>query len=132
MFICEEGRPWVNTHETKGKVFFKESIDMSRRVVFRRKKQNYMGMLTIFVLVALFCCVLSYRKVELKNKRDEYNKRIEALQEQIDEQEDRTRELQEYEKYTKTVKYVEEVAKEKLGLVYEDEIVFESGVQEQE
>ena len=33
-------------------------------------------------------------------------------------------ELEEYEKYTQTQKYVEDVAKEKLGLVYEDEIVF--------
>ena len=38
----------------------------------------------------------------------------------------RTEELIEYEKYTKTAKYVEEVAKDKLGLVYEDEIIFES------
>ena len=35
-------------------------------------------------------------------------------------------ELEEYEKYTKTAKYVEEVAKEKLGLVYEDEIIFQA------
>ena len=51
---------------------------------------------------------------------------IAQLQEQIAEEEKRAQELVEYEKYTKTAKYVEEVAKDKLGLVYEDEIIFES------
>lgn len=101
---------------------------MASGVVFRRKRQNHFGMVMLFILVAMFCSVIAIKSIQLRNKRDEYNKKIEALQKQIDEQNERTLELQEYEKYTKTVKYVEEVAKEKLGLVYEDEIVFESGV----
>ena len=36
----------------------------------------------------------------------------------------RTEEIKEYEKYTQTKKYVEEIAKNKLGLVYEGEIIF--------
>ena len=38
----------------------------------------------------------------------------------------RALEIEEYGKYTQTKKYVEEVAKDKLGLVYEDEIIFKS------
>ena len=38
----------------------------------------------------------------------------------------RVEEIEEYRKYTQTQKYVEEVAKEKLGLVNENEIVFKS------
>ena len=38
--------------------------------------------------------------------------------------EERKAELEEYEKYVQTKKYVEEVAREKLGLVYENEIIF--------
>ena len=34
--------------------------------------------------------------------------------------------IEEYRKYTQTQKYVEEVAKEKLGLVNENEIIFKS------
>ncbi len=37
----------------------------------------------------------------------------------------RAKELEEYEEYVKTDEYVEEVAREKLGLVYKDEIIFE-------
>lgn len=104
---------------------------MAKRVEFRTKKNNRLGMVTVLILVAMFCSVIFIKSVSLRNKRDEYNKRIEILEAQIEEEQERTLELEEYEKYTKTVKYVEEVAKEKLGLVYEDEIVFESGVEEQ-
>ena len=36
----------------------------------------------------------------------------------------RTDELNEYKKYIQTKKYVEDVAKDKFGLVYPDEIIF--------
>ena len=104
---------------------------MSRRVEFRTKKNNHFGMVTVLILVAMFCSIIGVKSISLKNKRDEYNKKIEALEQQIAQEEERRKDLEEYEKYTKTVKYVEEVAKDKLGLVYEDEIVFESGVEEQ-
>ena len=88
-------------------------------------------MVTVLILVAMFCSVIGFKSHSLKVKRDEYDKKIESLEKQIADEENRTKELEEYEKYTKTVKYVEEVAKDKLGLVYEDEIVFESGVKDQ-
>lgn len=102
---------------------------MSRSVRFRRKKQNFMGMFIVGAIVIMFCSVIGYNNNKLQAKQDEYNKRIEALETQIEKEHERTKELEEYEKYTKTSKYVEEVAKEKLGLVYEDEIIFESGVE---
>ena len=47
-----------------------------------------------------------------------------ALQEQIDAEEERAEQIEEYRKYTQTKKYVEEVAKDKLGLVNEGEIIY--------
>ena len=41
-------------------------------------------------------------------------------------EQDRTEELAEFEKYTKTKKYAEEMAKKKLGLVHDNEIIFKS------
>lgn len=102
---------------------------MARGVVFRKKKQSRMGMIMVAAIVTVFCSIIGYKTSELKEKRDEYSKRIETLETQIKDEEERAIDLAEYEKYTKTSKYVEEVAKEKLGLVYEDEIVFESGVE---
>ena len=39
------------------------------------------------------------------------------------EQQQRQKELEEYKKYVKTKKFVEEVAKNKFGLLYPDEIL---------
>jgi len=105
---------------------------MAGGVVFRKKRQNHFAMILVIILVTMFCSVIAFKSVQLQKKRDEYNKKIESLNSQIQEQEERTKDLEEYEKYTKTTKYVEEVAKDKLGLVYDDEVVFESGVDEQE
>ena len=102
---------------------------MARRVMFRKKKQNRMGMIMVAFIVIIFCSIIGYKTQELKHKRDDYNNKIIALQGQIDFEKQRSLDLAEYEKYTKTSKYVEEVAKDKLGLVYADEIVFESGVE---
>jgi cell division protein DivIC len=44
---------------------------------------------------------------------------------QIADEDARTLELEELATYTKTKKYAEEVAKDKLGLVYENEIIFQ-------
>ena len=43
---------------------------------------------------------------------------------QLDDEQKRTDELNEYKKYIQTKKYVEDVAKDKFGLVYPDEIIF--------
>ncbi len=63
---------------------------------------------------------------KLKKKQDVYIEKEQNLAEQISKEEQRTKDLVEYEKYTKTSKYVEEVAKDRLELVYGDEIIFES------
>ena len=47
-----------------------------------------------------------------------------SLKEQIEAEKERSEEIAEYEKYTQTKKYIEDIAKEKLGLVYEGEIIF--------
>ena len=36
----------------------------------------------------------------------------------------KTEEIEEYKQYTKSREYIEEVAREKLGLVYEGEVIF--------
>ena len=71
----------------------------------------------IFVTVAS----LSLR-VSNANKQE----KIAELEEQIEAEEKKSEEIEEYSKYVQTKKYAEEVAKDKLGLVYEDEIIFKA------
>lgn len=98
---------------------------MARKSAFRKRRQNRLGMICVSLVVGMLFVVIMISRIELRGKQQAYIKREEALQAQITEEEKRVDELVEYEKYTKTAKYVEEVAKEKLGLVYEDEIIFQ-------
>lgn len=97
-----------------------------RKIAFRKRRQNRLGMMLVSIVVLMMCLVMLVSMVSLKKKRDGYLEREQSLQQQIDAETQRTEELKEYEKYTKTAAYVEEVAKDKLGLVYEDEVVFQA------
>lgn len=81
-------------------------------------------MLLVTTVVLMMLIVVTIKSVELRDKRKSYMAREEALMQEIEAEEARTKEIEEYEKYTQTKKYVEEIAKEKLGLVYEGEIIF--------
>ncbi|MDD3413072.1 MAG: septum formation initiator family protein [Lachnospiraceae bacterium] len=95
-----------------------------RGVTFRKKKQNRLAMMSITIVVAMLLTVISINSLQLKEKQSDYMAKEASLGTQIEEQNDRAEELKELKKYTKTKKYAEEVAKDKLGLVYDDEIIF--------
>ncbi len=97
-----------------------------RKIAFKKQRQNRLGMLLVMSVVLMMCVVMIVSMASLREKRNGYLEREASLQKQIEAENRRTEELKEYEKYTKTAAYVEEVAKDKLGLVYEDEIVFQA------
>ncbi|MBR2948684.1 MAG: septum formation initiator family protein [Lachnospiraceae bacterium] len=97
---------------------------VKRKIVIKKKKQNRLSMLMVSIAVVMVLIVVAIRSVDLQAKQASYDARIAQLNEQIALEQQRTEELNEYEKYTKTKKFVEEVAKDKLGLVYEGEIIF--------
>jgi cell division protein DivIC len=69
--------------------------------------------------------VVGINSISLKQKNATYAAREQELLAQIADEDARTLELEELATYTKTKKYAEEVAKDKLGLVYENEIIFQ-------
>lgn len=73
------------------------------------------------MLIFVFVASLSLR-VSNANKQE----RVAELESQIEAEKEKAEEIEEYGKYVQTKKYAEEVAKEKLGLVYEDEIIFKA------
>lgn len=98
---------------------------MSRRIMIRSKRrQNKLAMSLVTVAVFMLLVVVSIGSIELKQKQEEYLKKQAQLEEQIAAEEQRAQDLVELRKYTQTKAYIEEVAKEKLGLVHSDEIVF--------
>ncbi len=95
-----------------------------RKVVFRKNRQNRLAMFLIMTVVLVMLVVVSVKSMELRTQNAEYQARVEVLQQQIDAEKERTEKIEEYRKYTQTKKYVEEVAKEKLGLVNEGEVIY--------
>lgn len=99
---------------------------MKNRYLFRstKKRQNRVSVVLITIVLVLLIVIVSVGKYNIKKKQAEYDRRTQKLQEDIQSEQERAEEIEEYGKYTKTKKYAEEVAKEKLGLVNENEIVF--------
>lgn len=93
----------------------------------RRKKAKSSlsknGFPIIAFVVAVFCIVVGVYSVNLKQESEQLEEKKAGLEEQIAAEEQRTKDLEELEKYMQTKKYMEEVAREKLGLVYPDEIL---------
>lgn len=96
------------------------------RYLFRnsKKRQNRFSVILITIVLIMIIILLLVSRYNISQKQAEYAKREAKLQEQIEDEQKRADEIAEYEKYTKTKKYAEEVAKEKLGLVNENEIIF--------
>lgn len=87
-------------------------------------RRRHLGAWGIILIVLAVFGVSAVGGIRLRQKNLTYQKREEALLEAIAEEEARSEEIADFEAYTKTKKYVEDVAKERLGLVYEDEIIF--------
>ena len=78
------------------------------------------------MVVVVMLVVVAVNNHNLKKKLASYQEKEQILTEQLEAEKQRTEEIEEFKKYTKTKKYIEEVAREKLGLVYEDEIIIQT------
>ena len=84
---------------------------------------NRMALIGITLVVASLAVVVNLKSTSMKKKDLEYQIREEALLKQVEQEEARANELEEYRVYVQTKQYIEEVAKQKLGLVKPDEIL---------
>lgn len=84
---------------------------------------NRMALIGITFVVVSLALIVTIKGVGLKEKGREYEIRLENLEAQVDKETDRSKKLEEYRVYVQTKQYVEEVAKQKLGLVKPDEIL---------
>ena len=95
-----------------------------RKLAYKKEKKNKMLIIVVAVLVTVFCGFTGYKAFLLEKTKDALETDISTLENNIAQEQERTQELSEFEVYTHTKKYAEEVAKDVLGYVYEDEIVF--------
>lgn len=111
---------------TTGQACCKIMSTMKREAAFRKPRRPKKVMyIATTLLVAMFVAFFAYKGSSLRKDKEMLDRQISQTQEKLDDEEARTRELQEFEVYTHTKKYAEEVAKDVLGYVYDGEIIFQ-------
>lgn len=91
----------------------------------RRIANNHLGMLAIAFVAVILLTGLIMQSQRLKNRLLYYDAKAASLKQSIEDEQDWTEEIEELKKYMQTDEYVEEVARDKLGLVKDNEIVFQ-------
>ena len=90
----------------------------------KRNSQNKIAMLSITFVVAVLFIAMMTKSLKLQQQISDYRTEIKAVESQMEEEKERTKEIDEIKERMDTDEYVAEVAREKLGLVKGNEIVF--------
>jgi len=88
-----------------------------------------MGLRIISIGVVALILAIMVQTHNLEKKSQAQTEKVDELTLQLEKEQQRTTDIEELSKYMQTKQYVEEVAKDKLGLVYSGEIIFKSSDQ---
>lgn len=105
-----------------GNIKQKTNARRSKKQLRRHKRSVLIVISALLLLVG----VVSVNSISLHAKNKEYLAQTEELEKLIAEEEHRAEDIEEFEKYVQTDEYVEDVAKEKLGLAHKNEILFKA------
>lgn len=92
----------------------------------KMKESSKYSMRLITVVVLILFGVLTYKTVSLKQQVSEYQTTIDGYEKDMKELKKERKEIEELRDYVETDSYIEEMAREKLGLVYKNEVIFET------
>ena len=90
----------------------------------KRMNQNGIARLSITFVVGVLFIAMMTMSLNLQQQISDCKTEMKEVQSQIDEENERTKEIDETKERMDTDEYVAEVAREKLGLVKDNEIVF--------
>lgn len=90
----------------------------------RRSRQNRLSMILAVLVVAILFVAVYINGSSMRKELEENQDRIVRLKQEIEEEELRSKSIEEYRAYTETDQFIEQVAREKLGLLYEGETIF--------
>ena len=99
-------------------------IGVCMRKIKGRKKSSGQSRSYIAIMALFLVIVMCAQLFILYNKSVAYAEKEEALKQELSGLMDRQQELEDYELYTQSDEYTKNTAQSKLGLVYENEIVF--------
>lgn len=102
----------------------KKRKSRKKNMVRRYNRQNQVTVLAITGIVSVLLVMLYFGGTSLKKEIEEGQKRLTVLEQEIEDEEKRTEEIEALQEYMQSDEYIEKVAKEKMGLVKENEIIF--------
>jgi len=99
---------------------------MTKRKHSRRRaaRRQNISVRIITCVVAVLLVIVSVRSYSLYQKKLAYNKQEAAVTKEIASEEARSKEIDAYEAYVGTNEFVEQIARDRLGLAYPNEILF--------
>ena len=97
---------------------------MAKKAAYQTRYHNKAAVYIVLGTLLIFAVVLFVNCHSLNEKKERLLKEQFLNEQEYAEEQARTSELEELEKQTQTMKYYEQIAKEQLGMVYEDEIIF--------
>ncbi len=95
-----------------------------QRVAYRKRHQNRFSMFLVSLVVVMILIVVAVQSVELQQKIDAKQSELSSLEDRIEQEQQRAEEIKDFATEVKTKGYIEDVAREKLGLIYEGELLF--------
>ena len=99
---------------------------MSRGKKKRISKSNRQGVAAIIAVLLLLLIVLQIQSQKLITKNNNYRIQKTELEQAIQDEKVRAGEIRDLQDYINSDEYIEKIARDKLGLVYEDEIIFKA------
>lgn len=97
---------------------------MARRAAYQTRYYNKASIYIVLITFVVFAAVLFVNCSSLNDKKERLQAEQTECSALLEQEQERTLELQELEKTTTTMSFFMEVAREKLGMVFENEIVF--------
>lgn len=91
----------------------------------RRKRTSKIRKIIYSMFIILFLVVISLGKLMLDDRLIQAKAKNESVKLQLEDEKVRKEELENLKLEIKTKKFIEETAREKFGLTYDNEIVFE-------
>ena len=109
--------------ESKGKNMKKgEKTTPVRKKKAEKKRRT--TELSITIVLCLLVGVLTVKGISLQQKVNANASRISSLNSQIEKEKQRTDEIDDLKEYMQTDEYIEKTAREKLGIVKDNDILF--------
>ena len=89
----------------------------------RTNRNRRIGLYVIALTVLIICVVVIYSKYKLERTYNELQQQKVMLEMRIAEEEERSKEIEEYSVYVKTKRFIIDVARDVLGLTDEDDVI---------